>query len=163
MAILISFGLAGCVDGASQADSYALAGLATELQTLKKSADLESSTTDSPETVAQRIQGGSVGRVLPSQLDSNASNLGSSFVAIYDISTSGNTVTFHAVLQSSGVSGGGWTLKARGRYTCIAVDMRVPRQNSHSTVEEVACRGDIDVLLKAVSDNHHASLSQLDG
>jgi hypothetical protein len=109
MAILISFGLAGCVDGASQADSYALAGLATELKTLKENADQESSTTDSPETVAQRIQGGGVGRVLPSQLDPNDSNFGSSFVAIYDISTSGNTVTFHAVLQSTGVSGGGWT------------------------------------------------------
>ncbi|HEY8686263.1 hypothetical protein [Lacisediminihabitans sp.] len=163
MAILISFGLAGCVDGASQADSYALAGLATELKTLKQGTEQESTTADSPETAAQRIQGGSVGRVLPSRLDSNDSKLGSSFVAIYDISTSGNTVTFHAVLQSTGVSGGGWTYKERGRYMCLAVDAQVPGQTSQAKVNEVDCRSDILVLLRALSDNHHASLSQLEG
>lgn len=160
LAILTSVGLVGCVDGAGQADSYALAGLSTELKTLKHITDLESSRTDSPEVVAQGIQGGTLGRVFPDRLDP-AFNPGSSFVAIYDVSTTENTVTFHAVLQSSGVSGGGWTYKERARFICLAVGAQVPRHQSKATVKEVDCRSDIEDLLRARTDNDRASLSQL--
>jgi hypothetical protein len=163
MAILISFGLAGCVDGATQAGSYALADLATELQTLKTSTDQESSTTDSPGNLEERIKDGSVGRVLPRQLDPNSSNLGSSFVAIYDISTSENTVTFHAVLQASGVSGGGWTYKEQLRYLCLTIHARVSPQTPHAAVEDVTCRSDIVDLLRTMTDNRRVSLSELHG
>lgn len=163
MAILISFGLAGCVDGAIQADSYALAGLATELQTLKTSTDQESSTADSQGSLEERIKDGSVGRVLPSQLDPDSSNLGSSFVAIYDISTSENTVTFHAVLQASGVSGGGWTYKEQLRYLCLTIDARVSPKTPHAVVEDVTCRSDILHLLRTMTDNRRVSLSELHG
>ncbi len=147
----------GCVDTLAQSKQLALEAASTQIVTLKTSATELARDASSAQDLVEKVQTGDLGIVLPSPLPPDEVLPGPTFTVVYGPGLNNGAVSYGAVVEATGESGGGGTFHQSSVFVCVKVTSGVGEAQKTS-IAETRCRKDILELLLKLDNNTQVHL-----